>query len=153
MRLILGIIIWAILCASALAHEVRPAFLSLTETTPSQFSVTWKQPVLDGKRLKIVPKRSVLNCGLIEGEITLAGLERTLTDVFVEINYLNGETRTALIKPSNPTITLGGKASSAAKHYLWLGSWLGSFALCHWLNATRGEAANFRRRHGLYACS
>ena len=142
MRLLLGIIIWVALSASSMAHEVRPAFLSLTETAPSQFSVTWKQPVLDGKRLKIVPtfpegcsqsastpdrkgativERSVLNCELIEGKITLAGLERTLTDVFAEINYLSGETRTALVKPSNPTLTLGGKTSSPAKHYLWIG--------------------------------
>lgn len=127
---------------SAWAHEVRPAFLSLTETSPAEFSVVWKQPVLDGKRLKIKPsfpqgceqttpiatrqgvtitERSKLNCALTEGEITLTGLERTLTDVFAEINYLSGENRTALVKPSHPRILLGGKASSAAKHYLWIG--------------------------------
>jgi hydrogenase/urease accessory protein HupE len=48
-------------------------------------------------------------------------LERTLTDVFAEINYLSGESRTALVKPANPRIRLGGKAPSAAKHYLWIG--------------------------------
>jgi len=127
---------------SVAAHEVRPAFLSLTETSPSEFSVIWKQPVLDGKRLKIKPtfpkgctqtapiadrkgatitERSVLNCALTKGEIELVGLERTLTDVFAEINYLSFETRTALVKPSNPRIPLGGQASSAAKHYLWIG--------------------------------
>ena len=142
MRLWLGIILWVFLSVSASAHEVRPAFLSLTETSPAEFSVVWKQPVLDGKRLKIKPsfpqdceqsapiaarkgatitERSTLNCVLTEGEITLAGLERTLTDVFAEINYLSGETRTALVKPSNPRIPLGGRASSAAQHYLWIG--------------------------------
>jgi len=142
MRLLLCIIIWLSVSLSAAAHEVRPAFLSLTETSLSEFTVTWKQPVLDGKRLKIKPtfpdgceqtspstarkgatitERSVLKCSLTEGEIELAGLERTLTDVFAEINYLSGETRTALVKPSNPRILLGGQASSAAKHYLWIG--------------------------------
>lgn len=142
MRLWLSIILWAFLSLSASAHEVRPAYLSLTETNPAEFSVVWKQPVLDGKRLTIKPtfpqeciqtapiatrkgatitERSKLNCPLTEGEITLAGLERTLTDVFAEINYLSGETRTALVKPSNPRIALGGKASSPAKHYLWIG--------------------------------
>ena len=141
-RILLAIIFWASFTCAAAAHEVRPAFLSVTETAPSEFSVKWKQPVLDGKRLRIKPsfpedctqtapitsrtgatiiERSVLNCPLTEGEITLAGLERTLTDVFAEITYLSGESRSALVKPSNPRITLGGTASSAAKHYLWIG--------------------------------
>lgn len=142
MRILFSIFLWLALGLTANAHEVRPAYLNLTETSPSEFAVTWKQPVLEGRRLKIKPtfpqgctqstpnvdrkgatitERSVLSCALTEGEITLAGLERTLTDVFAEINYLSGETRTALVKPSSPRITLGGKASSAAKHYLWIG--------------------------------
>lgn len=142
MRVLLSIIMWVAISLSASAHEVRPAYLSLTETSPAEFTVTWKQPVLDGRRLKIKPafpkgctqsapmadrkgatitERSVLSCPLTDGEIVLEGLERTLTDVFAEINYLSGETRTALVKPSDPRITLGGKASSAAKHYLWIG--------------------------------
>jgi len=142
MRLILGICFWLFLCLSASAHEVRPAYLKLTETHASEFAVTWKQPVLDGRRLKIKPtfpegcnqtppvvsrkgvtiiERSVLSCPLTSGEVTLSGLERTLTDVFTEINYLSGETRMAVIKPTNPTMVLGGASESAAKHYLWIG--------------------------------
>jgi hydrogenase/urease accessory protein HupE len=142
MRILLSIWLWLCLGLSASAHEVRPAYLNLTETSPSEFSVTWKQPVLDGKRLKIKPtfpagctqttpvmdrkgvtvtERSVLSCPLNEGSITLAGLERTLTDVFVEITYLSGDTRSALVKPSNPQIDLDGTPSSPAKHYLWIG--------------------------------
>lgn len=142
MRILLSIFLWVAISLSASAHEVRPAYLNLTETSPAEFTVTWKQPVLDGRRLKIKPsfpqgctqttpiadrkgatitERSVLSCPLTDGEIVLEGLERTLTDVFAEINYLSGETRTALVKPSDPRITLDGKASSAAKHYLWIG--------------------------------
>jgi hydrogenase/urease accessory protein HupE len=142
MRILLSIWLWLCLGLSASAHEVRPAYLNLTETSPSEFSVTWKQPVLDGKRLKIKPtfpagctqttpvmdrkgvtvtERSVLSCPLNEGSITLAGLERTLTDVFVEITYLSGDTRSALVKPSNPQIDLDGTPISPAKHYLWIG--------------------------------
>jgi len=125
MRVLWGIIFWLALCVSATAHEVRPAYLSLSETSPAEFIVTWKQPVLDGRRLKIRPtfpedciqtepkidrkgvtitERSVLSCPLTEGTIVLDGLERTLTDVFAEINYLSGETRTSLVKPSAPRI-------------------------------------------------
>lgn len=142
MRWVLGIVFWLSLSLAAAAHEVRPAYLNISETAPSEFTVTWKQPVLDGKRLKIKPifpegctqtepktarkqmtiiERSVLSCRLTEGEILLDGLSRTLTDVFAEINYLFGESRTALVKPADPYIALGGKAGSAAKHYLWIG--------------------------------
>ena len=139
----LAVLLWFLMLSSALAHEVRPAFLSLTETAPGEFSVLWKQPVMEGKRLRIQPgfpggcqqttpemtrnggtvnERSRLSsCPLTEGEITLAGLERTLTDVFVQINYLSGEARTALIKPAVPRMKLGGKAQSPAQHYLRIG--------------------------------
>jgi len=138
---LLSLLIWTA-AFTANAHEVRPAYLSLTETTPAEFSVLWKQPVLDGKRLKITPsfpqdcesttpqmtrqggtvsERSTLSCSLTEGDISLLGLERTLTDVFVSINYLSGETRTALIKPTTPTMSLGGEPQSAAGQYLSIG--------------------------------
>jgi len=121
----------------AQAHEVRPAFLSITETAPAEFTVLWKQPVLDGKRLKIKPtfsdectighttlsrqagtvidQREVF-CALTDGDITLPGLERTLTDVFAQIT-----SRSALIKPNSPIFALGGKAESAAGQYLRIG--------------------------------
>ena len=136
------ILLWCLSAATALAHEVRPAFLSLTETSSGEFNMVWKQPVLDGKRLKITPtfdeactlghttlsrqggtvieQRGVF-CSLTEGEITLPGLERTLTDVFAQITYLSGESRSALIKPEDPRFDLGGKTGSAAKQYLWIG--------------------------------
>jgi hydrogenase/urease accessory protein HupE len=142
-RLFLAVILVWLCAGAALAHEVRPAFLSLTETAPAEFSVLWKQPVMESKRLRIRPgfpetctqttpkltrnggtvnERSRLtSCLLTEGEITLTGLERTLTDVFVQINYLNGEARTALIKPAAPRMALGGKAQSPARHYLRIG--------------------------------
>ena len=36
---------------SARAHEVRPAFLELTERTPGEFDVLWKVPAMGGKPL------------------------------------------------------------------------------------------------------
>jgi len=124
------------------AHEVRPAFLSLTETQQGEFSVLWKQPVIDGKRLKITPifppdcaatesrfsrtgntvtEHWTLSCDLKQGDIKLEGLERTLTDVFVEVNYTDDNSQSILVKPENPIITLGGPKASAAKQYLWIG--------------------------------
>ena len=142
MRALLAFIVIWLTTLSAHAHEVRPAFLSLTETAPAEFTMLWKQPVLEGKRLKITPSfhksctvghaalsqqngtvietRNVF-CVLTTGEIALPGLERTLTDVFVQISYLSGENRSALIKPEAPRFDLGEKTGSAAKQYLWIG--------------------------------
>jgi len=133
--------LWCI-SLTASAHEVRPAFLNLNELETGKFSVLWKQPVIDGKRLKITPnfppnctatpprlsrtrdtvtERWSLSCALKSGEIYLEGLANTLTDVFVEINYIEEETVSALVKPENSRLTLGGPQASAAKHYLWIG--------------------------------
>ncbi len=129
-------------CQTASAHEVRPAFLKLSETSPAQFQALWKQPVLDGKRLKITPnfpedcEQSIarqeissgtvretftLNCALKSGDIRFDGLERTLTDIFTEITYLEGGPVSGLIKPANPILTLGHDQSVPLSHYLMIG--------------------------------
>lgn len=126
----------------AFAHEVRPAFLKLEETAPATFSVIWKQPVVEGRRLSITPvfpknctqsttkqtrnagtvsETSELSCDLKAGFITLDGLERTLTDAFVEIAYLDSETVRALIKPSATSLDLGEPIAAAAPGYLKIG--------------------------------
>jgi hydrogenase/urease accessory protein HupE len=141
MRLCAILLAWCF-AGSAFAHEVRPAFLKVTETDAGQFSVLWKQPVLDGKRLRITPvfpdgceatasiqsrqsstinETSQISCALESGIIRLDGLERTLTDAFVEIAYLDGRVKRQLIKPSNPSLNLSTASASAAGQYLGIG--------------------------------
>lgn len=128
--------------ASTYAHEVRPAFLRVSETAPGEFNVVWKQPVISGQRLRITPtfpeacarteprldrvtdtvtERFTVTCSLREGVLSLPGLENTLTDAFVEISYLDESARSALLKPENPTLTLSGPAASPAGEYLRIG--------------------------------
>lgn len=127
---------------SAAAHEVRPAFLRVSETTAGEFNVVWKQPVLSGRRLKIKPsfpagctqseprldrsrdtvaERFTVICDLRQGILSLPGLENTLTDAFVEIRYLDEEPRSTLLKPANPSLNLSGPTASPAKEYLRIG--------------------------------
>ena len=134
-------LLWG-LCVSALAHEVRPALLQITETADSKYAVLWKQPVLSGRRLKLTPtfppdcdrgagetilsnhtilEISTLGCDLESGFIAIEGLERTLTDVFVEINHLSGETRRALLKPDAPRLNLSTRSDNAVRDYLIMG--------------------------------
>lgn len=123
--LIIAVFLWVI-ATPAFAHEVRPALLSL-DAQGDGFAVTWKQPVNNGRRLKLTPvfpdgcaatppalsldgetviERFTLDCALTAGDIRIDGLERTLTDVFVRINAADGSVRSALVKPSNPVMDL-----------------------------------------------
>lgn len=130
-------------CLRANAHEVRPAYLQITETAEASFDVVWKQPVLDGKRLKIQPvfpsscnesaprdmrltgatvtESYVIRCPLTAGVITLQGLERTLTDAFIRIDYLSGAQKSGVIKPSAPRFDLGSDSTSPAIDYIKIG--------------------------------
>lgn len=133
---IIGVALWFI-ASSAVAHEVRPALLSM-DGQADGYAVTWKQPVNNGRRLKLTPvfpdgcettsptitldgetvvERFTLNCALDAGEIRIDGLERTLTDVFVRIHALDGSIRSALVKPSNPVMDLTIETPPAANAY------------------------------------
>jgi len=130
---------WAI---SSHAHEVRPAFLKISETEAGKFTANWKQPILPGRRLKIDPvfpescnavesgrdfgsgtltQNYELNCDLKTGIIGVDGLERTLTDAFVEINYLSGETRRELLKPDKISFELSSESKATTMEYLRIG--------------------------------
>ena len=139
---------WALLAAALIAstplaaHEVRPAYLQIVETTPDRFDVLWKQPIVQDRRLPIDPvlpndcppladpvpevvsgalvQQWEVACPLDQGAIHISGLARTLTDVMVEIQYLDGQRLTALLRPNSPSLDLGDPAPQVAA-YLWLG--------------------------------
>jgi hypothetical protein len=117
----------------AMAHEVRPALLQLTEVETDRFELLWRVPVRGGRVLSLEPRmpvncqasgvpelrqdgaraeqRSELHCegGLTDGEITIDGLRWLRTDVLIRVDYLNGGTETLRAAPSNPTVTLAGR--------------------------------------------
>ena len=128
----------------AVAHEVNPAFLELTETETGRFEVVWKQPIKDGRRLKLDPifpegcertpvtlegaagavvSRWTLTCALDQGEIRIAGLDRTLTDVFfVRIHRLDGVQLSTVLKPAAASFQLDETSPSAPLYaYLRIG--------------------------------
>ncbi len=130
--------------APASAHEVRPAYLALEETQPDIWEVTWKQPVLSGKRLKLTPKFSASggqSCGWTVEErdnlaatsvergdlsctisvISIEGLDRTLTDVIVEVRPLSGEVTTTLLRPDANELDITAPAQSPAAAYFAIG--------------------------------
>ncbi|MFT4047229.1 MAG: HupE/UreJ family protein [Solimonas sp.] len=108
------------------AHEVRPAYLEIDEAGDGTLQVLWKQPVVGSLS---VPVRPQLSAGWLDGKarrsqtdaylieewtiapphaalagqtLYVAGLERTITDVLVRLQYANGVSATQLLKPGQP---------------------------------------------------
>lgn len=140
--LLAGLVAWLWLGLPGAAHEVRPAYLEIIETTPGTYEVTWKQPVLDGRRLKIDPilpdacgrtgeyvtpigatlvQRWQTTCDLNQGEIRIDGLDRTLTDVFVRIDRLEGEDIAAVLRPGNTALDLTVPTGAPVATYFRIG--------------------------------
>ena len=115
----------------ASAHEARPAYLEIKETTPGQFSVLWRTPVLAGMRLPVVLKLpdDVKNLrepniqeladsfverrwidagpnGLAGKRIEFPGLQLSITDVLVRVEMLDGRKWTTIIHPSQPWVEI-----------------------------------------------
>ncbi|MAN45531.1 MAG: HupE/UreJ family protein [Alphaproteobacteria bacterium] len=124
------------------AHEVRPAYLEITETAPGQYDVTWKQPILDGRRLKLEPTfpegcerqnervtgaggtiilRWSMACDLNMGALSIAGLDRTLTDVFLRLDRQEADDLTAVLRPGSATLDLGGPSGAPTLAYFRIG--------------------------------
>ncbi len=139
---VLFFVLSLLIVQKAHAHEVRPGSLKITETTPDLFEAVWKQPILSGKRLKLDPvfpedckineiSRSFgtgtlsvsydVKCALDNGILKIEGLERTLTDVYVEINYLDDMPKRALLKPAANSLDLSQETGAAILDYIWIG--------------------------------
>jgi len=141
-----AVLVLAGLC-TAQAHEARPGYLELRESSPGRYDVLWKQPVRGEYRLRLDPVfpdscaiesaggqqltpgalvvRGRLTCqgGLAGKTLTVAGLEATLTDVLVRVYHRDGASEIHLLRPTAPAIALG-KASSRGQRaaaYLRLG--------------------------------
>lgn len=124
------------LATAALAHESRPAYLEIKETTPGQFSVLWRTPVLAGMRLPLVLKlpddvkklkeptiqeladslveRRWIDAGpngLAGKRIEIAGLQLTITDALVRVELLDGRTLQTIVRPSQPWLEIAASQS------------------------------------------
>jgi hydrogenase/urease accessory protein HupE len=111
----------------AQAHESRPAYLEIEETSPGCYTVLWRTPVLAGRRLPVVLRfpegvrnlkepliqhlsDSVLERrwidagprGLTGQRISFPGLELTITEAVVRTQLLDGRSLMAIARPSQP---------------------------------------------------
>ena len=114
----------------AAAHESRPAYLQLTESDAQVFDVLFKtprrgelslslQPRISGRVDILVPPvarategakvetwRIRASGGLAGRALAIDGLENTLTDALVRIDYADGSSWTHQLSPAAPEVTL-----------------------------------------------
>jgi hydrogenase/urease accessory protein HupE len=127
------------LAPAARAHEVRPAYLEITETGPGRYAVVWRTPLLSGMRLPVALKlpdgvrdarepivqtlsdsfleRRTLDAGsagLAGKRVGFAGLEGTITDVLVRVQLRDGTASTTLVRPSRPWVEIAAASGALA---------------------------------------
>jgi hydrogenase/urease accessory protein HupE len=130
----------------ASAHEVRPAYFSVTQQSDSTYQVVWKIPAMGNAIPKIHPvlpetwtildeQANLLPGNLrrtytirvdkaIEGDqLHFEGQEKTLIDILVSIKKIDGIQYSSMIKPSNPNYVIPMKPDrySTIKTYLIIG--------------------------------
>ncbi|MGA8965850.1 MAG: HupE/UreJ family protein, partial [Pseudolabrys sp.] len=147
MRILLAILVQMIIGSSAMAHELRPAYLDIRETATNEFSVLWKVPALEDLRLGLYVRlpdackaktetvkaiqdgayfeRWSMACanGLKGQEIVIDGLRSTVTDALARIEYRDGSKQIARLTPEKPTLLVAGGQPwlEVARTYFLLG--------------------------------
>lgn len=134
-------IVWSfLLSTAAVAHEVRPAYLQLSEEGPGEFSVLWKVPMQGEMRLALKPQFSgktrssmpvsrmvsgaaidswTLKTPALRGQtLSIGGLEATMTDVLARVEYLDGTSWTERLTPRAPAAVI--PAAETALDVAWV---------------------------------
>jgi hydrogenase/urease accessory protein HupE len=131
----------------SLAHEVRPAYLDLKEEAPGSFDVLFKTPMVGDLRLSLgvsfsghvqaltpVTSRTTGDAlvqtwriraseGLAGREVRIVGLENTVSDALLRVEFLDGRSWDQRLTPATPAATVpAAKAvSGVAGTYFSLG--------------------------------
>ncbi|MDE2404553.1 MAG: HupE/UreJ family protein [Sphingomonadales bacterium] len=135
------------LAGKVAAHEVRPAYLEISERRDGRIDVLWKQPSIGLQAVALRPEidGGLLNhapdsvedaenfelrrwrgldlgkAGLDGRAVRIAGLERTITDVLVLVHLRNGDEEQHVLTPSAPVFAVNAHAGAAVPAYLKLG--------------------------------
>jgi len=140
--------VWCTVFAPAIlqAHEIRPAYWEIKQTSKSNYQILWKIPLLGNKAPKVdlqLPDGFILTQikeeflpdayirlyeGLYESslngqKIGIKGLDLTLVDVFVQIDLIDESSYTLLLQPDNSTATIPKEPSKweVVRLYIRLG--------------------------------
>jgi hydrogenase/urease accessory protein HupE len=127
-------LVWLVVSCDAIAHDARPAYLEVRQTSPDRYDVLWRIPVMAGMPLPVVLKlpenarnvtepavrqlsdsrveRRVIEVpdGLAGQRIEFPGLPGTITDVLVRFQPTGGEMTTTLVRGSRPWMDVAAPA-------------------------------------------
>ena len=129
---LLAVVSWAGVSA---AHEVRPAFLELREAPRGTFSVLWKTPMRGEARLALAPgfgtgvtrvtpivtregpeaavqTWTVRAPDLRGTTVRIEGLEGTMTDALVRVEFADGTSWTRRLTPREPAAAIPMKETA-----------------------------------------
>lgn len=146
-RMIAVLIVLLSSSVASFAHEVRPAYLELRELQSGEFAVLWKTPMRGDLRLALTPTFSatiskvspvsnresggaaiqswkIRTSEPLRGQVLgIEGLEATMTDALVRIEFADGTSWLQRLKPQQPSVTIPRSQSTAsvAWEYLVLG--------------------------------
>ncbi|SIT57894.1 conserved membrane hypothetical protein [Mesorhizobium prunaredense] len=138
---------------TASAHEVRPAYLSVEEHAPNEFSVLFKTPMRGDARLAL----SALFSGKVESltpvvshttgnamvqtwriraleplagqNVVIDGLRNTMTDALVRVQFADGNTWTTRLTPSEPSALIPAFQSGWGVFVTYVGQGIEHIAL------------------------
>jgi hydrogenase/urease accessory protein HupE len=123
---------------SASAHEVRPAYLELTEEAPGSFNVLFKTPMQGDLRLALnvsfsggaknatpVVSRmtgdSMVQTWRVQAiepltgqSVRIDGLDYTMTDALLRVQFLNGRSWLQNLTPATPSATIPAEQTGLA---------------------------------------
>ena len=143
-HLLLLAVFWATI-ATATAHEVRPGYIEINEKAEDVFAISWKQPVRDSRQqvagLGLRPVFPI-NCkrdgdstmrrrpgalvesftlicegGLLGQKIGVEGLQKTITDVFVQLNPLTGQATSLRLTADRPLQEFSGGGAGLGAYF------------------------------------
>lgn len=136
----------ALMAWPAAAHEVRPGYIELTETARDNYAIIWKQPVrsagraavaglglrpvfpenctrLSDSRMQRRPgvliERFELACagGLLGRQIGVEGLQKTITDVFVHVQFIDASSSNLRLTAEAPVARLAGGGAGLTAYF------------------------------------
>jgi hydrogenase/urease accessory protein HupE len=135
-----------LLPAAALADELRPGYLALTEKAPGQWQMVWKAPIKEGLATRAAPalprfctakekRREIVSAALIiTSDVTcsqplpgqqlgISGLDKTFTDALVRVAPLGRPVQAARLTAATPMVEVAVRPDrlQVARTYFVLG--------------------------------
>lgn len=122
------IVLWILISSAALAHEIRPAYLTMTETAPAEYTFTWSRPIAANDLDRTYPRlpnecslsapptvsrdanqlheRWSMKCEIALKSLEFVGLPGSQNNIFFEVTLLAQPSKTFILQSEEPRVEL-----------------------------------------------